>query len=629
MKKLLSLLLSVVMLVSMVAGLGLTAFAAEETEIEAVVTEMTVAGSTVYVYAPKSELTVCSTCTAPAFMVFGAAPYTAESAKADAEESGLGALAAAEGATIVYINPQGESWGEADLGVYSGLIDMYSNSSTNVYVGGIAEEVNFMTGMAATKILGDTGRVYIYGIGPGADFVAANLMKKVVASVTYPDGFTMTFDRTPTSVTLIAPSELPAATEPADIAVAVVEGPADAAEKLAGLTEKVLISDEDIAVVYEKLSGAYRRQVGVMLPMIDWAAEGITESVITRTASVTDPMSGETADLPYHSVVYYANDLAVNDPANPVPLVLTFHGGGNTALYQAQASEWPLIGKANGFITVAVDNHTALTGAHIAELVEYLKTVYAIDASRIYASGFSMGSVKSWELFDDPMFAGVAPMSGSFAAPAGDPAGHIMPAFYVGGEVSPLAELCHQGPDIINRVTYLLKANKISDSYTYDAETNLFWGVNGDMSYQVTDKVAFKDSTLTVNLLASEDGRYYTALASSSNQSHEVYARNSWAAWDFLKQFSRAADGSVVIADVDYTLASDDGKVVDNGYNTVELPEVETSTYTVVKGDTLWGIASKLLGTGSKWNAIYEANAAVVKNPNLIFVGQVLEIPFN
>ena len=544
--------------------------------IEAAVTEMNIAGNTIYVYAPKSELIVSSTCTAPAFIVFGAAPYTAESAKAEAEESGLGALAAAEGATIVFVNPQGDGWTEADMGVYAGLMDTYSNSSTNVYINGIAEETNFMTGEAATKILGDTGRVYVYGIGPGADFVAANLMKKVVSSVTYPDGFTMTFDRTPTSVTLIAPSVIPAAAEPADIAVAIVEGPADAAAKLAGLTDKVLISDEEIDVIYDKLSGAWRRQVGILLPMIDWAAEGITETVVTRTASVFNSMTNESAEMPYHSVVYYANDLNVNDPANPVPLVLTFHGGGNTALYQVQASEWPLIGKANGFITVAVDNHTALTGAHIAELVEYLKSVYAIDASRIYGSGFSMGSVKSWELFDNPIFAGVAPMSGSFAAPTGEPGDHIMPTFYVGGEASPLPELCHQGPDIINRVTYLMKANKINDSYTYDAETNLFWGVNGDITYQVTDKVAFKDSTLTVNLYASEDGNYYTALASSGNMSHEVYARNSWAAWDFLKQFSRAADGSVVIEAVEYTLASDDGKVVDNSYNEVEEVAADT-----------------------------------------------------
>lgn len=55
---------------------------------------------------------------------------------------------------------------------------------------------------------------------------------------------------------------------------------------------------------------------------------------------------------------------------------------------------------------------------------------------------------------------------------------------------------------------------------------------------------------------------------------------------------------------------------------------VETKSYTVVKGDTLWGIARRYLGAGSKWNTIYEANKDIIKNPNLIYVGQVLEIPF-
>ncbi len=105
--------------------------------------------------------------------------------------------------------------------------------------------------------------------------------------------------------------------------------------------------------------------------------------------------------------------------------------------------------------------------------------------------------------------------------------------------------------------------------------------------------------------------------------SHEVYARNSWAAWDFLKQFSRNEDGSISIEDVTYTLASDDGKVADNSYNA----EAESVTYTVVKGDCLWNIAKKYYGTGAKWQAIYEANAGIIKNPNLIYVGQVLVMP--
>lgn len=55
----------------------------------------------------------------------------------------------------------------------------------------------------------------------------------------------------------------------------------------------------------------------------------------------------------------------------------------------------------------------------------------------------------------------------------------------------------------------------------------------------------------------------------------------------------------------------------------------QTTTYTVKKGDTLSSIAQKLLGSSSKWTAIYEANRDTIKNPNMIYVGQVLVIPAN
>lgn len=50
-------------------------------------------------------------------------------------------------------------------------------------------------------------------------------------------------------------------------------------------------------------------------------------------------------------------------------------------------------------------------------------------------------------------------------------------------------------------------------------------------------------------------------------------------------------------------------------------------TYTVVKGDCLWNIAKKFYGNGSKYTVIYNANKDKVKNPNLIYPGQVLTIP--
>ena len=50
------------------------------------------------------------------------------------------------------------------------------------------------------------------------------------------------------------------------------------------------------------------------------------------------------------------------------------------------------------------------------------------------------------------------------------------------------------------------------------------------------------------------------------------------------------------------------------------------SEYTVVSGDTLSRIAKNLLGDRNKWQSIYELNTDTIKDPNVIFPGQVLKI---
>ena len=49
--------------------------------------------------------------------------------------------------------------------------------------------------------------------------------------------------------------------------------------------------------------------------------------------------------------------------------------------------------------------------------------------------------------------------------------------------------------------------------------------------------------------------------------------------------------------------------------------------YTVQKGDSLWRIASKELGSGKRWQEIYELNRSAISNPSLIYIGQELKLP--
>lgn len=53
----------------------------------------------------------------------------------------------------------------------------------------------------------------------------------------------------------------------------------------------------------------------------------------------------------------------------------------------------------------------------------------------------------------------------------------------------------------------------------------------------------------------------------------------------------------------------------------------KSTTYTVKPGDCLWNIAKQYLGNGARYTEIYNLNRDKIKNPNLIYPGQILTLP--
>jgi murein DD-endopeptidase MepM/ murein hydrolase activator NlpD len=126
------------------------------------------------------------------------------------------------------------------------------------------------------------------------------------------------------------------------------------------------------------------------------------------------------------------------------------------------------------------------------------------------------------------------------------------------------------------------------------------------------------DGTYTV---VSGDTLYKIAEAQlgNGNQWHKLYALNK----DVIGDNPDVIEIGMVL------------NLHDNGHHSTPAPnpapETESATYTVVSGDTLYGIAiAHGIGDGGldTWKPLYEANKDVVgEDPDLIFPGQVLTLP--
>ena len=57
----------------------------------------------------------------------------------------------------------------------------------------------------------------------------------------------------------------------------------------------------------------------------------------------------------------------------------------------------------------------------------------------------------------------------------------------------------------------------------------------------------------------------------------------------------------------------------------VIVPKITTTT--VARGDSLWRISQRALGAGQRYAVIYRANSQQIRNPNLIYPGQVFVLP--
>lgn len=499
-------------------------------------------------YVPKSDLdgqVNNYSFRAPLLVVFEENKMSKDEAIAFADKTGLAKIAADNYASVLFVYPTCEGgWANATDEVYSSLI-----AETKIdprYEDGICTITNFFTGeFQGHYIKGAIFRADIYSYGASADYVAKNLLKTLNGEYLWGPG-----EITPAMCSMERLSVMPNV-ERKDIGILSVNNSAEINAAFDGC-ENLLVKDSaDYLADFKSFVRKFKMWCGNMEIEPDFEAMDFIEDAgyVEVNTSADNRIVKEAA----HKIGYFAYYNKGLFDNGPVPMLVGFHGGGDSSMYLTYVSGWWEIAHRYGFLYVAIENHQFVTATEAAKVIEVLKERYSIDEHRIYASGFSMGSGKTWNMFEEypEIFAGLAPASALFPVknnPLSQSGGEnhntdvMVPMFYSGGELSHLPELPCQADSAMERIQYAAEVNKLKAKFDMNFEDKDNWeepvyGAPADKVEKIFDES--RGSTLTVRYYNSEDGVCRTAFASVSGQVHECRHHTNETAWKFISQFTR------------------------------------------------------------------------------------------
>jgi len=512
---------------------------------------------TTKVYLPRCELPheiINYGFMAPYLLVFAEQDYNLEEAKQFADETGLAQIAAEYASSVVFIYPTNEGgWEKAPKDLFTRIID--ETRISQYYKDGCARVYDrFAKEFKDWYIRGGLHRSFVYGFGASADFIAKNCLKTVEGLGLYGPG-----DITPTVCILQNLCVIPKV-ERRDIPVVSIGNREEINEAFAEGCDNLLIKEKaEYADDFHSFIKHQRRMVGNLDEEADLEELGLTVEPGYVTLPVSPDNCGDDKDEKEHAIGYVAYyNKGLTEKGEKLPLVLCFHGGGDSAMCMVSLAEWHLVVHKYDFLLVSVEHHMNSTATEAMALLEHLKEKYPVDEQRIYSTGFSMGGCKTWDLFQEypAAFAAVAPMDATFEVGTNvfaQPAvslnqDTVLPVFYVGGEQTPLPELPFQAEKCRERMEYVLKVNRAKADYNVNFEDrdnwkNPIWGIDGDVI--CTAKDDNKNSILTMHLFESENGCCYSVFGSASNQMHEMRHLNCENAWKYMSNFKRLPDGTI------------------------------------------------------------------------------------
>ena len=256
---------------------------------------------------------------------------------------------------------------------------------------------------------------------------------------------------------------------------------------------------------------------------------------------------GEYLDVWYE----YVPDEVLNGtaPAGSVPLMLALHGGGDDA--RVFVEEQGLLElAAEERIAVVAPDHSWLGSAKndsFEALVQWMLAKYpALDASRVYCTGYSMGGGATYSVayYKTKLFAAIAPFAGSATTQPEETLANFdgveLPIIMSISAFDPagrrLESLEGHGNEAEQGMIKTWTKNNGIETGDFDFEAYPYFGLKADKIIMDTVNDEFPRTTYYLN---DADGKPVYAFTYVFDMIHALYPEYGRIMWDFMKDFSR------------------------------------------------------------------------------------------
>lgn len=235
-------------------------------------------------------------------------------------------------------------------------------------------------------------------------------------------------------------------------------------------------------------------------------------------------------------------------PKGTVPLILANHGGGDDPRqFVEEIGLLPLAGKER-FAMVAPEHQSVggLLSDALPALVNYMLETYpALDSSRVYVTGYSMGGAATLRAIngEPALFAASVPMAAAGYTGTEEqkeklrnatlPIMFTTSSFDLGGAFDQANGTIARGYQ--SQINLFLEYNGM-DAVAYDFDKYPVVGFNADRMVRVTANGEYDNYSWYLN---NEDGVPMVAVNYTMNLMHALYPEYGKVAWNFFKHYSR------------------------------------------------------------------------------------------